>query len=311
MSWITVALAAYLLLAVANLLDKFLVTTVLKNGRVYAFSACILGVLVFVAAPWFLRWPGIGGFGLNIFNGFLFAAALWALYEALRRGEAARTLVIVGGLTPVFSGLISWVFFQEQFSSRQLIGIAFLLAGIFVIAALPTQRNLLARITAKLRFPASDDKGGRSIAVLSALAYALYFICTKYAYADQPFASAFIWTRLGAALAVLIFLVRRVDRQAIAAFFHRSSSKQNKMLVIANQTVGSVGFVLQNYAIFLGSVVLVNALQGAQYAFLLVISAVLAAVNPRVLKENFSWRSVLQKSAAIGLIAVGLYFLTV
>jgi len=55
MSWVVVAISAYLLLAIANLLDKFLVDNVLRSSKAYAFVACILGSIIFLAAPWFLE----------------------------------------------------------------------------------------------------------------------------------------------------------------------------------------------------------------------------------------------------------------
>jgi len=182
--------------------------------------------------------------------------------------------------------------------------------GIVIIIFLPTARSYLARVFKKLRLTQNIRSGGLGIALLSALAYSVYFLSTKQAYSSQPFTSAFIWTRLGAALFVLLFLIKRTDRQAIKAFWHKSSPNKNKFLVIFNQTLGATGFILQNYAIYLGSVVLVNALQGVQYAFLLIISTILALSVPRLLKETFSWKIFLQKTAAVAAVAAGLYFIT-
>ena len=310
MSWVAVALSAYFLLAIANLLDKFLVDNVIKNSRAYAFIACLLGALVFLAAPWFLHWPGLGLFLFNILIGIIFALALWMLYESLRRGEASRVLVFIGGTTPVFSILFSILFFKETYSYSQWAGIIALLVGIFIIAFLPAKRSFLARVSLKLGLAGKAGSGGLLAALISALAYSLYFILSKQAYLSQPFFSAFIWTRLGAAFFVLFFLLKRSDRLAIRGLFRRSSPKRNQWLVVFNQGLGSAGFILQNYAIFLGSVALVNALQGAQYAFLLVISAGLAAIRPKLLKESFSWRIVLQKLVAVIVIGFGLYFIT-
>ncbi|MFA7087876.1 MAG: EamA family transporter [Patescibacteria group bacterium] len=312
MSWIPVALSAYLLLAIANLLDKFLVDNVIKNSRAYAFVACILGSIIFLVAPWFLEWPGWAYFGINLLNGSIFAIALWMLYEALRRGEASRILVFIGGITPVFSLFFSTLFFKEQFNYSQWLGIGALLVGVFIIAFLPTERSFLSRILQKLKFVQSEKTGGLWIALFSAFAYSVYFLGTKYAYAGQEsFVSAFIWTRLGASLFVLLFLFNKKNRQAIAKLFTKSSPNNNKFLVIFNQGLGSIGFILQNYAVFLGSVVLVNALQGVQYAFLLVISAVLALMAPKLLKETFSFRIIIQKTAAVLVIALGFYFITI
>lgn len=312
MSWVAVAVSAYLLLAVANLLDKFLVDNVLKSSKAYAFVACVLGLLIFVIAPWFLKWPGFPLLFFDLLTGAIFALALWSLYEALKKGEAARILVVVGGLTPVFSIIFSTLFFKESYSVNQWLGMGFLLIGVLVIVFLPQSRSFLTRILKKLRLHqefsgAAHD--GIFIALLSSLAYSLYFIASKHSYAGQEFLSAFLWARLGAALFVLLFLLKKTDRQKIYNLFRKNNPRGNKVLVVSNQILGASGFMLQNYAIFLGSVAIVNALQGLQYAFLLVISAVLASLSPKLLKVSFSWPIVLQKTAAVMLIALGLCFI--
>jgi uncharacterized membrane protein len=309
MNWLFVALSAYLLLAVANLLDKFVVDNVLKSSKAYAFAACVLGLLVFVLAPWFLKWPGVFLLSINLLAGFIFALALWALYEALRRGEAARILVFIGGLTPTFSIIFSIIFFKELFTLNQWFGMIALLGGALVIAFLPSSRSYLTRVLNKLRLTQIKGNGGLFIALLAALAYSLYFIISKYTYSEQPFLSAFLWNRLGASLFVLVFLIRKSDRKQIISLFKSNNPNKNNWLVVVNQILGASGFMLQNYAIFLGSVAIVNALQGFQYAFLLIISAGLAMLSPKLLKTTFSWRIVLQKTLAVILIAVGLYFI--
>lgn len=309
MDWLFVALSAYFLLAIANLLDKFLVDNVLKSSKAYAFVACILGLVVMVVAPWFLKWPGWSWLLFNLFSGSIFAVALWFLYEALKRGEAARTLVFIGGLTPVFSLIFSLLFFKETYHFNQWVGMGFLLAGVLVIALLPQQRSFLARVLKRLGWKQQVNRTGLIIALISALAYASYFVATKHAYNHQPFLSTFLWNRVGAAIFVLFFLVKKQDRQAINNLFAKSDKPKRRGLVIFNQALGSGGFILQNYAVSLGPVAIVNALQGFQYAFLLLISAFLAALSPRLLKENFSWPIIMQKAGAIVLVGVGLYFL--
>jgi len=311
MSWILVALLAYLFLAIANLFDKFLVDNVLPSSKAYAFVACFFGGIVILGAPWFLQWPGFYWLMINLLSGAIFAVALWLLYEALRRGEASQTLVFVGGLTPIFSITFSVLFFKEQFSALEWVGIITLLLGIFIVAILPKQRHFLTRVLNKLKLTQDIKTGSLVFALGSAFFYSTYFLLTKYAYSEQTFASAFIWNRVGAALFVLIFLIKASDRKIIFNTFKNPKKNKNGMLVILNQDLGSAGFILQNYAIFLGSVALVNALQGVQYAFLLVISSVLAVLSPKLLKETFSWRIFLQKSLAVIVIAMGLYFILI
>jgi drug/metabolite transporter (DMT)-like permease len=307
--WVTVALTAYLVLALANLLDKFLVDQVIKSPRAYAFIVCVSGLLVFLVAPWFLIWPGWLGFIGDMASGAIFALAIWFLYEALYRGEASRILVIIGGLTPVFSILFSWLFWGEQFTSGQIWGFVCLLLGILVVASLPSHRSYLTRVFNGLGLTQEKRVGGLIFAVFSALAYAGYFLSTKVLYSSQPFFSVFLWNRLGSALLVSVFLLSRETRQVIIKQFSKTTPPHHQILVWVNQLLGSLGFILQNYAIFLGSVAMVNALQGVQYAFLLIIGTILALLSPKLLRETFSWPIFLQKLAAIVIIGCGLYFI--
>ena len=311
MSWIIVALSAYFLLAVSNLLDKFLVDKVLPGSRAYAFIACLGGGLVVAGAPWFLDWPGYYWLLIDLVSGGIFALALWSLYESLRRGEASRALVLIGGLTPVFTTLVSYFFLGQEYSSHEWLGIGALLVGIFLVASLPENHSYLKRILNKLSQGRSGALGFIPFAALSAAAYSGYFLLTKYAYSAQTFASAFIWVRIGAVLAVLLFLLSVSGRREISAALEKKDPNRKKKggLVLLSQAFGGAGFLLQNYAIFLGSVALVNALQGAQYAFLLIISGLLAIARPKLLKEDFSWRSVFQKTAAIIFVCLGLYLI--
>jgi len=310
MSWIIVAFLAYFLLAIANLGDKFLVDNILKSSKAYAFVVCFMGLIAFVVAPWFLEWPGFSSFIFNLVNGAIFTLALWTLYEGLKKGEASKILVIIGGLTPVFSFIFSYFIFHEVFTITQLIGVLIILLGVSLIIFLPAERNLLTRLFFWLKIEDKSKKGGIKIAILSALLYSLYFIGTKLAYGYQPFVSSFLWTRLGAFLFALLFLMKNIDRKEILKMFQKSDSNKSKGLVLLNQVIGSSGFVLQNYAIFLGSVVLVNALQGFQYALILIISALLSLFAPKLLNEKFSKRIIIQKSAAVFLIMIGIYFIT-
>lgn len=310
MSWILVAIAAYFLLAIANLVDKFLVEKVVGSARAYTFVACVLGALIFFAAPWVLEWPGWEGVAYNFILGGIFALALLLLFAALRRGEASRSLVIIGGSTPVFTIPLAYLFLGDQLPSGELLSIAFLIAGVVVVALLPAHKpSFWSRI---IGFAKERPSTTTSIflALASGLAYSLFFVGSKYVYQDQSFLSAFLWMRLGAALFASLVLISPRARDEIKALFARKPGrKRNQGLVIGNQVIGALGFVLQNYAVYLGPVALVNALQGIQYAWIMLLGAIVTIIKPGVLKEDISWRAIVQKALAILLIGIGLYLL--
>lgn len=308
MSWTVVAITAYVFLAFANLIDKFLVDNVITSSKAYTFVVCLMGGLIFLVSPWFLHWPGLSMFFLNILAGIIFAIALWLLYKALREGEASRILVLIGGSTPIFVVLFS-VLSNKSFTIHQWIGISLLSVGVLSIAFLPKYYNFYTHLLKKIGINIVNRNNGFKIALLSALFYALFFLLSKYTYNTQEFLSAFIWNRLGTVLFVLLFLIRKKDRKNIQNLLKRPPKKKHQVLIVFNQGLGASGFMLQNYAIFLGPVALVNSLQGIQYALLLILSGVLSFIYPSVIKERFSTKIFIQKLIAIILIAIGLYFI--
>ncbi|MCX6795535.1 MAG: DMT family transporter [Candidatus Falkowbacteria bacterium] len=314
MNWIFIAAISYLLLAIVNLTDKFMVDNVVKSSRLYIFLVCTLGSLIILLAPWLLVWPGINVFLLNILAGILFVVAQYFLYESLRSGTASKSIILIGGSIPVFTFLFSFAFLGESFSLVQIVGGVFLLAGIFLVAFLPSERHFWEKILAKFR--TNDDVANNFRYIfLAAFFYAVFFTLTKYIYSLQSFWSAFIWVRIGSLFLVLALLLIPKFRKDILSIFKRNRKKtkhQNKktsIIFVLNQGLGSLSFVLQNYAIFLGSVAIVNALQGIQYGALLLLGLLFAPILPRSMRENFSFRILAQKILAIILISLGFYFI--
>jgi drug/metabolite transporter (DMT)-like permease len=312
MSWLIVALFSYFLLALANLVDKFLVEKILGSARAYTFVVCVMGLLVFLIAPWFLFWPGWVLLGLNIFLGALFFLAILFLYASLRRGEASQVLVLIGGSTPVFSIPLSIWLLGDSFSTRQLVAVLFLITGLLIIAFLPKgKKDFWQKIFSQLSLNQKKTRISIFLAVLSGLTYALFFVGSKIVYQDQDFLSAFLWIRLGSAFFALFILFSARARKEIKELFRKKPSRgKNQVLVIGNQSLGALGFILQNYAIYLGPVAVINALQGAQYAWIIVLGTLISLFAPKILKEDISKKVLLRKFLAVIIIGLGLYLLT-
>jgi hypothetical protein len=64
-----------------------------------------------------------------------------------------------------------------------------------------------------------------------------------------------------------------------------------------------------NWAISLGSVAMVNVLQGVQYLFLIIFVLALSKLIPNVYKEEMGRDVVLQKLGGVVLVSYGLYIL--
>ncbi len=309
MSWFILVIVSYFILAVVNLTDKFILGNMIPNSKVYTFFVGVLGAVLVVLAPWFLVWPGWITFGLNILVGALFPIALTLMYRSLKVGDTSKMITMIGGLIPVFTVTLSIFVLGEVFTRNQWMGIAFLLIGTIIIAWLPNKKTLWHKVFVMFGLTEDNSRKGIFEGILAAGFFGLFFIGTKYLYSSQPFWSGFIWIRIGTLLFVLLFLLNKVDRFAIIESFKVLMKGKNKILFLGNQGISGFGFVLQNYAIALGSVALVNAMQGVQYAFLLVLGAVATVFKPQAVTEDISKSVIIQKVIAIILIGIGLFFI--
>lgn len=308
MTWLSVAIIAYFLLALVNILDKFLLENAVNSSRAYTFLVGILGMAVFAFAPWFLKWPGIDLFLFNILVGVFFPLALLFFYAALKKGEASKTLLLIGGAVPVFTLIFSLILLNDSFSSRQWLALSSLLIGTIIISWLPEKQNFWHRALEVLKINRKKTYKGLMLALFAGIFFALFFIGSKEAFNNQEFFSAFIWIRGGSFIFVLLFLLHLRSRKEIFSNIKKLNSKKGSMF-IANQGLAAGGFLLQNYAISLTSVALVNALQGVQYVFIIIIGVVATLFYPKFLSENISKPIIIQKIIAVLLIAFGLYLI--
>lgn len=310
MDWLVIAIAAYLILAIVNLSDKFLLENLVPSTKTYTFLVGVLGAVVLVLAPWFLEWPGFFWFVYNLIVGALFPVALLLLYRSLKIGDVSKIIPLIGGLVPIFTIILALIFLGETFSYLQWLALFFLLLGTVLLAWLPSGHSLWTKVLVWFGLVKQKNFIAIITAVAAAFFFAVFFVATKYIYLNQTFFSAFIWIRLGTLLCVLFLLVPKANRKEIATGLKKLKKKKS-VLFFANQGIAAVGFLLQNYAVFLGSVALVNALQGVQYAFLLVLGGLISVFYPKLLKEDVSKGIIIQKILAITLISIGLYFMVV
>ena len=81
-------------------------------------------------------------------------------------------------------------------------------------------------------------------------------------------------------------------------------------MLVGNKTLAGIGALLMNFAISKGSVTLISAVAGVQYAFVFLFSIIIFFINPALLAEKVNKKTVIQKISAILIIAAGLALLT-
>ena len=292
MSWLTVIILAYFLLAVVSLGDKFLLKGP-PNSKIYAFYVGILGILALLLAPFVgFSIPSIIGILFCLLAGAMYIFAILGACEGLKKFEVSRIIPAIGGFMPLFILVLVYLFSGGK---EGILGFKEIIAFILLIfGSISIAWNPLKKVSFK----------SLQISVVTAFLFALSFVLTKYVYLMLPFWTGFIWIRISAFLVVLFFLLFKEVRGEI--FSRKSSfSRKTSVLFLFNQSIGAGAFILQSWAIALAGLAylsIISALQGVQYVFLFVLTMVF-------LKEEFSKKVILQKFFAIIFIGVGLVLL--
>jgi len=313
MLWLLIAILAYLILAVVALVDKYLLVTAITNPKLYTFYVGVLGLLVWCLVPWvgFKILP-IEQLILSLLSGALFIYGIFYYYRGIQLYAASAIVPALGSLLPLFMfGLILIISFgQESLSLFQIIAFILLIMGSALITYQPKKASDSSQTS---HWPSLK------LASSAALFLALSFVLVKYVYLVQPFWPVFIWRSTGGFLTALVFFL--IYPEIKKAIFQKPKLLQKnfslKMFIfLANQAAGAGATILQNWAIFLAPLIyvpFVQALSGLQYVFLFIFSIWLSlfAVFWRKsgLKEEISFRILMQKSLAILLIGLGLALL--
>ena len=303
MLWILYAVLAHAGNALVFVVDKSLLSTgrpIAQPVRYAAYSglvaagAAVLLAFVYVAPTGFIiQW--------SLIAGAFWVAALWLFFVALKGGEPSRVVPVAGSAVPVFTLIFASLFLGERLVAGQLMAVVILIAGGALLSVqLGRRRGTLMVLGA---------------AVLSGAAFAAHFAVADFIYQRfDPFLAAFAYTRLGVGAVALILLVVLMLPGPSQGSTRRDTQAQKMTLTIAVAFFGSKllaagALILQNYAISLGSVTVVNALQGTQYLVLLILAVAVTRFAPRLFREELSRVSLWQKVSGILLIGLGLVLL--
>lgn len=300
MTWAIVASIGYFLGAVANILDKFLLSSKkVSSPAVYAFYANLLGMGCLIVIPFGFYVPSAYQVLISLFSGFLFGMGILILYFAINRSQASRVIPLIGAITPIGTYIFSYFLLDEKLLVHQTIGAVLLIIGGLLISF-----DLPLKISKKKFFV------GFHQSILSGLLLALAYTIFKLVYAEQPFFNGFIWTRIGAFGCILVLLLVPAWRNDIfKSFCHTKDNHEEKFrtgaLFVSNKLIGGGSSILCNYAIALGSVTLINSMTSIQYLFVIAMAFLASKKYPKIFQENLSWSDWAQRFGAMALIGLG------
>jgi len=296
-SFIPIAIVGNILNAGATIVDKILLNKQLPNILSYIFYINILGLLSLFLIPFgFIL--NMQALGVAVISGIIFVFALFAFFQALKKGEASVVAPIVGVLTPSFTFLIG-IFFGQSLTNTQLLAFIVLLAGSIIL----TLDSWMSKIRLNTQI---------GFMVLAGGLFALHYILAKESYIQSNFITGLVGGRVGAGVLVASFLLFQRGRSQIFASKIRQNNFANKtsMLLIFGQTMGGLFGLLNNYAISLANPALVNSLFGVQYVVILIVALLLYKKHPQLLNESLGKGVILQKIIGVIVLSFGLYLLS-
>jgi len=300
MNWIFFAIIAYFLYAVTAITDKFLLKKSIPSPAAYVFYVGILSIFSFVLLPFDFVWGGWQNLTAQLAIGGIFLGAVYLFIVAIKNQEVSRSVTLIGGLTPLFSLVLSFFILGERLEAGQLLAFVLLITGGGLIS--------IKSVGALKKSHTPNFWFSIGVAVAAAGTFALYYVLAKLVFEGQSFISAFAFSRFGSFLAALLFLLAPVYRKEIFAT-RKTAGAKGGALFVANKITAAVSFIALNYSVSLGSATLVNALQGTQFMFLLGIVIILSKKFPVILKEELNRKVLAQKISAIALIVAGLLVL--
>lgn len=303
MSWLFIVIVAHFFYAGIFIIDRYLLKRGFPNPLSYAFFTGLLSVFVIVLAPFGFSIPATNQIILALATGIVWLLATLIFFAALSKGEASRVVPTVGGLIPLFTLGLSFMLLGERLSIRELIAFCLLVSGGIILSLLVTKASIFSNHReihlTKAFIPALG----------AGFLFAVYYVMTKSVFLNQNLINGIIWMRLGAVLGALFLLIPSSFRKVIFKAGETLKIRAFGLFITARGLGAGAGFLIY-WAVFLGSVTLVNALQGTQYLFLLLLAFFLFRKIP-ALKEQFSKEALAQKIIAIVFICLGLVILIV
>jgi len=299
--WLAFAILSYFLFALVALIDKYVIKGgYIPSSKVYAFYVCISSVFALFLIPFVsFSIPSLPIIGLSFLAGAVSVFSLLAFYSGLQYFEASRFVPAFGGFLPLFTFAFSYYLSPERFLGKTEI-VSFILL-------------VLGSVLISLGQKTKTTHGLLRMALITAFLFSAYLVLAKLIFLNLPFWPGFIWMRVGAIFIIPVFFIFKDVRKQI--FGKRAATgikKKTLIIFFTSQGLGSLAVVAQSFAVALvplGFLSLINALQGIEYIFILLMATFLSHNFPQFGREKTDGETFFQKILAIILIGAGVAIL--
>lgn len=296
MVWFLIAIFGYTAQSLVFILDKIILSKSLAKPVVYTFYSTIYFFIALLVIPFGVIFPK------NLFHWFLFFVSglsfgfgLWTMFIAVKKGEASHINPFIGAVITVITYILSTSLLSEKLNDTQVIGIIILVFASIILSFEKSKKNAGIHI-------------GFVWAVLSGIFFSLSHVSAKYIYDIYPFLTGFVWTRSTTGFLGLFVLFFPSVRNSFSKKIKKPKTYEKKHaigIVFLDKVLALVAIVSIQYAISIGSVTLVNAMSGIQFALMFIIIYFSTKFSPKLFNEYFTRKELLLETFAIAFILLG------
>lgn len=296
---IIITIFASLLWGITNHIDKFMINGIDEYGSsiktVLVFSTLIAGL---VFSP---IWLIINNFSVSIsvlslisilLASLIYILATYFYFIALNKNDAS-IVVVMFQLIPVFSYIMSLIFFKENLTMQQIIGSIVIILSAIIISYDFEEKNSKSKFKALV------------LMTLSSLCYAIYFILFDVAIRYSSYNSCAFWYQIGFLLIGIVLICIKSYRVTFINAIKNNGKKYFALNTI-NEVINLIANLIANFANLTIPIALVNIFNGFQGAFVFVLGVLGTKFLPKYFKENLNKKIVLQKVSCITLSIIGL-----
>ena len=207
-------------------------------------------------------------------------------------------VVIMFQLIPVFSYIISLIFFKENLTIPQMIGSIIIILSAMIISFDFKEKNNGKKTKAVI------------IMAVSSLLFAIYFILFDVAIRNSSYNSCIFWYQIAIIFIGLFFISIKSFRNTFLNAV-KANGKKYFSLNILNEVISIIANSLVNWANLIIPIALANVLNGFQGAFVFILGVIGVKLLPKYFKEDLNKEIVLQKVSSIVLSVIGLIIMFV
>jgi drug/metabolite transporter (DMT)-like permease len=290
-SYVTLALCAYALFALTNVVDKVVLGPRRVDPIGYLLASAIWSPLALVLIPWAkLTPPGAPRVVAGLAAGACFFLMLVAYFNAAQREEITRVAPL-WEMAPIFAWILARLTLDERLSATGGIAFALLIFGGLLLSA-RRPRDLLVPSTALL------------LMIPATALWAAHNVLAGVLLRGYDPLAGYLIVRCGMLLMAAASLAVPRARRGLRETLRQPAGTH---LLIGFTVVLSIfGFVLLMHAIQRGPVSIVTALGGSAGLFVLGYVAILNFFRPGWIEETGTRGVIAQKITGTLLLALGI-----